>query len=90
MSWQVYMIRTSCGKLYTGISTDIDRRFKEHCEMFEKKAGKGAKFFRGHEPREIVYSQDFESRSEATKREVEIKRMSVLKKQTLICEASNR
>ncbi len=84
MSWQVYMVITSCGKLYTGISTDVKRRFQEHQDMFENKKGKGAKFFRGHQPMEVVYMSAYESRSDASKRESQIKKMSAANKQSLI------
>jgi putative endonuclease len=84
MSWQVYIVKTRCEKLYTGISTDVDRRFREHSQMFESKKGKGAKYFLGHEPMCIVYVQSCSSRSIASKIEAQIKRLSVKKKQALV------
>jgi putative endonuclease len=84
MCWQVYIIKTRCGKLYTGISTDVGRRFKEHLQMYESKQGKGAKFFRGHQPVKVVFQQSFECRSSASKRESEIKKMNSSQKSALV------
>ncbi len=77
-NWQVYLIRTKTGKLYTGITTDINRRFNEHCNK------KGAKYFRLEKPQDIVFIQTCKNRSEATKRELEIKKFSKNKKLQLI------
>ena len=82
-SWFVYMLQTQCGKLYTGISTDVDRRFKEHCETYEGRSQKGAKFFRGKKPDKVVYRESCLSRSEASTREFQIKKMSVIDKRAL-------
>lgn len=70
-AWYVYIIQTEKGVLYTGITTDIERRFSEH--LFESK--KGAKFFRGSVPEKIVYQEVCDSRSTASKREAQIKKM---------------
>ena len=77
--WFVYMIETDKGALYTGITTDVERRFQEHRE-----GGKGAKYFRGQKPKKIVHREVFESRSEALKREAEIKSFTPKKKRALI------
>lgn len=69
-NWQVYIIQTKSGKLYTGITTDIKRRWNEH------KNKKGAKYFRLENPEEMVFIEDCKTRSEATKRELKIKRFS--------------
>ncbi|NRB37398.1 MAG: GIY-YIG nuclease family protein [Pseudomonadales bacterium] len=78
--WTVYIIETECGLYYTGISTDTQRRFGEHKN--DKK--KGAKFFRGRKPKQIVYRQGCENRSEASKQEAAIKKLSKIKKHQLI------
>ena len=70
MTWQVYIIRCSDDSLYTGITTDIERRFRQH------KEGKGAKYFRGREPLEVVYLENGHTRSTAATREAAIKAMS--------------
>ena len=79
LSWKLYIIETKSGKLYTGITTDLNRRFQEH-----KTKQNGAYFFNFSEPKSFVYVEDHISRSEASKREYEIKKMSRQKKLTLI------
>ena len=77
--WQVYIIEAANGQLYTGITTDLERRFAEHQE-----SAKGAKFFNVSEPKKIVFREDHPDRSSATRRELEIKRMSREKKLALL------
>jgi putative endonuclease len=77
--WVVYIIRTGAGKLYTGITTDLERRFSEH-----QKKEKGARFFHFSSPECIVFQERHINRSKATKREIEIKKMSRNKKLDLI------
>lgn len=76
MSWYVYVILTGKGKLYTGISTDPERRFIEH--LCDRK--KGAKYFRSDTPVKIVYLEEWETMSEALIREAELKKWSGQKK----------
>jgi putative endonuclease len=80
MSWEVYIIQAKSGKLYTGITKDLERRFSEH----SKKNGKGARFFRISEPESIVFREPHPNRSEATKREIAIKKMNRPEKEDLI------
>ena len=77
-SWYVYIIEACDGSLYTGITTDIERRFKQHL------SGRGARYFRKSAPKEIVYRQKLLNRSEASKREAQIKKMSKEQKLSLI------
>jgi len=77
-TWYVYMIRCKGDKLYTGITTDISRRFAEH------QVGKGAKFLRGKAPLELVYQQTIGSHSDALKEELRIKSLSKRDKEKLI------
>jgi len=83
-SWWVYMILTKSECLYTGITTDPDRRFQEHLASYEGKGTKGAKFFRGHKPLKIVYREAAENRSDASKREIAIKKLPRNKKWQLL------
>jgi len=76
--WYLYMIRCKGDMLYTGITTDVSRRFSEH------QAGKGAKFLRGKSPLELVYQQEVGTRSEALKLEINIKKLSKAEKEALI------
>ena len=71
MGWFVYMIEASDGSLYTGITTDVERRFKEHCSP-----EKGARFFRGRQPVKVVYTETHPDRSSALRREFAIKSLS--------------
>jgi putative endonuclease len=78
-NWYVYIILTKKNKLYTGVSTDPERRFIEHlCD-----SKKGAKFFRSDTPVQIVYLENCENYSEALKREYVIKQYSTIKKWNL-------
>ena len=83
MSWQVYIILCSDDSLYTGITTDVERRFAEHL------AGTGAKYFRGRSPRRLVYLEVGHNRSSASRREVEIKRLRPADKRLLIASSAN-
>jgi len=79
MGWYVYMIRASDDSLYTGVTTDVQRRFDEHCSP-----DKGARFFRGRKPLEVVYTEIHPDRSSALRRESEIKKLSRSEKIGLI------
>ena len=68
MNWFVYIIRADDGSLYTGITTDVERRFREHAE-----SPRGAKYFKGKTPVEVAWSEGGHDRSSASKRESEIK-----------------
>lgn len=81
--WYVYIIRTEKDRLYTGITTDIDRRFKEHSGLLPK----GAKFFRSDKPDSIVYVVSCSDRSEASKKEAFIKKLKRIEKEKLILES---
>jgi putative endonuclease len=69
--WFVYIIKASDGRLYTGITTDVERRFSEHSGT-----PRGARFFRGRQPVEVVYTENHPDRSSAQRREADIKRLS--------------
>ena len=77
--WYVYIVRASDETLYTGITTDLERRLAEH------QSGKaGAKYFRGRTALEMVFSESSPSRSSASKREAEIKNLTRTQKLSLI------
>ncbi|MFZ8932456.1 MAG: GIY-YIG nuclease family protein [Bacteriovoracaceae bacterium] len=82
--WIVYIIEAENGYYYTGITTDLEHRFKAHL------SGNGAKFFRTTKPKKIVYSEECSSKSIASKREYEIKKMSRSKKIDLINNCAQR
>ena len=80
MNWYVYILRCADDTLYTGISTNLDRRVKEH----NSNDGKGAKYTRVRQPVRLVYSEQVDNRSEASKREALIKKLSRKDKLVLI------
>lgn len=77
-TWYVYILRCGDNSLYTGIATDVDRRLQEH------RSGKGAKYTRGRGPLEIVYRECCGSRSDASKREWQIKQLPREAKERLL------
>lgn len=76
--WTLYIIRLRDNSLYTGITKDLNRRMKQHRE------GKGSKYVRTRLPLEVVHTEEYENRSEASKREAEIKKMSKIEKERLV------
>lgn len=78
--WYLYILRCKDGTLYTGITTDVDKRLEAH------RSGKGAKYTRGRAPLELVYQETCGAHSDALKRELEIKKLSRQEKQLLIGE----
>lgn len=83
-NWQVYIIRCSCGSLYTGITTDVERRFRQHASR------RGARYFRGRTPEAVVYLEAGHSRATASRREVAIKRLPRHAKLQLLASARNQ
>ena len=65
-----YLILTDNNSLYCGYTDDLDKRFQMHL------SGKGAKYTRAHKPVKIVYSKEFQTKSEAMKEEARIKKLS--------------
>lgn len=78
VNWLVYIILCSDDSLYTGITTDLKKRFKQHQNK------KGAKYFYGREPLEIVFTEEGHNRSTASQREYEIKHYTRQAKKELI------
>lgn len=78
MNWHVYIVLCSDDTLYTGITTDIARRLRQHA------AGSGAKYFRGRQPKALLYLEDGHDRSAASKRELYIKGLTRAGKQALV------
>jgi len=76
--WFLYLIRCRNNTLYTGITTDVNRRFAEH------QAGKGAKYLRGKSPLLLVYQQAVGSHADALKTEISIKKLSKKDKERMI------
>ena len=84
-TWSVYIIETSDDLFYTGITTNILRRWKQHCG-----APGGARFFRGRKPSRLMYLENDHNRSSASKRESAIKKLSRKEKEKLLHADENQ
>ena len=74
----VYILRCSDGSYYIGSSNNVENRFKDHLN------GKGGRYTRSHKPQKIVYKEALATRSDALKREAELKKWTRAKKEELI------
>ncbi len=79
LNWYVYIIEGTDDNFYTGITTDIKRRWHQHSCLKS-----GAKYFRGRKPKTLRFIETFNNRSEASKREAEIKKFPRKQKIALI------
>ena len=79
-SWFVYILRCGDGSLYTGVTTDPQRRLRQHRGEIKG----GARYTRARSPVDMVYLESQSNRSSATKREAEIKRLKAKDKEALI------
>jgi putative endonuclease len=80
MTWSVYIIRCGDESLYTGVATDVARRFEEH----RSQGPKAAKYVRGRTPLQLVYTREIGTRSEALKEEWRIKQLSRAQKEAML------
>ena len=78
VGWYVYMLRCGDGSLYTGSTTDVDRRLREH------QSGTGARYTRSRPPVTLAYVEEAPDRSAAQRREAAIKKLSRDQKWSLI------
>ena len=76
--WYLYILRCGDGTLYTGITTDVERRLEEH------RQGRGAKYTRGRGLLELAYQEECGTHSEALKREYAVKQLPREEKERLI------
>ena len=83
MNWQVYIIRCSDTTLYTGITNDLARRYRQHADC------RGARYFRGRRPVEVVYLESGHSRGSASRREAAIKKLTRCDKINLLNSPMN-
>ena len=79
-NWLIYILKCVDGSLYCGITNNIEKRLKQH----KGEIIGGAKYTRSHWPCKLVYKEKSASRSQASRREAIIKKMSKVEKQTLI------
>jgi putative endonuclease len=77
--YHLYILRCADETLYVGITTDLERRVEEH-----NSSALGAKYTRGRRPVELVFSQSFGNRSEASREEARVKKLSRAGKLELI------
>ena len=82
--WYLYILRCCDGSLYTGITTDVEKRLETH------RSGKGAKYTRGRGPLERVYTEDCGDHSAALRRELEVKALPRGEKEKLIASFEKR
>ena len=78
MAWYVYMLRCGDGSLYTGSTTDVERRLREH------QGGTGARYPRSRPPVTLAYAEEAPDRSAAQRREAAIKKLPRAQKLKLI------
>ena len=78
MIWRLYILRCGDGTLYTGITTDVEKRLEVH------RNGKGAKYTRGRGPLMLVYQEECGTHSDALKREWVVKALTRQEKEQLI------
>jgi len=83
--YYVYMLECADGTLYTGITTDLERRLEEH-----NSSDKGAKYTRVRRPVKLVYSEQHPDRSSASKREYEIKKKMGREQKNRLITAANQ
>ena len=76
----VYILKTSGNTLYIGQTNDLEKRMKEHRE----KSARSAKYIKYFDSFELVYSEKFKTRSEAMRREAQLKKLTRAQKETLI------
>lgn len=77
--YTVYILKTSKNTLYTGITNNLERRLNEH----KSKKAKAAKYTKSFDSFELVYTEQSDSRSNALKREFEIKKLTKVEKERL-------
>ena len=82
--WYLYILRCGDGTLYTGITTDVEKRLEQH------RSGKGAKYTRGRGPLELVYSEECGTHSDALKREHQVHSFTRAEKTKMIEEKNGK
>lgn len=78
--WSLYLVRMASGQLYCGISTDVERRFAEHCAN----GAKTARALRGRGPLALVYQTAVGAHGDALRAEMRVKKLPKAEKEKLI------
>ena len=81
--WYLYILRCGDGTLYTGITTDVEKRLETH------RTGKGAKYTRGRGPLKLVYREVCGSHTDALKRELAVKKLTRDQKEALLADSED-
>lgn len=76
--WFIYILLCIDGSYYIGSSNNVNKRFQDHLN------GKGGRYTRSHKPLKLIYQEEFSIKSDALKREAELKKWSKAKKQELV------
>ena len=76
--WFVYILLCKDGSYYIGSSNNVDKRLRDHLNS------KGGRYTRSHKTRKLVYQEELATKSEALKREAQLKKWTKAKKETLI------
>ena len=80
--WTLYVLECAGGRLYTGITTNLETRYAAHC------AGRGAKFTRSFPPSCILHSETYPDRASASRAEAAFKRLSATEKRRAVGAAT--
>lgn len=80
--WSLYLVRCSDRSLYTGITNDVGSRFAQHCEG----GPRAAKYLRGRGPLELVFSAEVGDRSQASRVEYYVKKLSKAQKEQIVSQ----
>lgn len=78
--WTLYILKCHDNSYYTGITNNLDKRLDDHA------TGKGAKYMRGRTPFTLMFQENHQDRSAASKREAEIKKLTRSEKEHLITQ----
>jgi putative endonuclease len=84
-TWWVYLVRCNDNSLYAGVTTDLERRIKEH-----NTSKLGAKYTRARRPVSLAYQESAKNKSLACKREYQIRKLSKIKKESLVTGLVNQ
>jgi len=76
--WFTYILLCQDGSYYIGSTNDVQKRFQDHVE------GRGARYTKSHKPEKIIYQEKFSTKSEALKREAELKKWTKTRKSALV------
>ena len=80
MSYYFYILRCADNSLYSGITSNLEKRVREHNSVNSR----GSKYTRAKRPVKLIYSEKYRSKKTAMKREIEVKRLTKVEKEKLV------